>query len=307
MKVVRVLRGIHAPGETVAMYLYDAEKKVGETVVFCEPGRGGLGPSFRHLAAKFEDEVRWLISADRTVTSVEMAIRRARGYSRESRKHGLDYLRALEKHPTAKIIEAIEECRRKGEEYRYEVGCLVDALMQRPDDAACKYVLRQVGAVLERKGAPVDWKKIPDCVSIRGRFLEALVGACGDRWSPMYFKPGTPRAEVHRKLLAEVRALIFEAFPKLDARAMAEATHALVWTGAAEPAELRALLQEGANRDGYALGMDLVGRSSARWRRDREAKAASEEALATATRRELIDSIGSYLPEKHGHEGHTHD
>jgi hypothetical protein len=296
VEVVRVLKGRYAVGQKVEMYVYQADERVGELRVLLDP-EAVLGPRFRDLSLSFEDEIRWLVGRPR-VDTVALALVLARGYSDAARDEAITFFKERKTFPAKEILVALKALRKASPERTYEIGCLVDVLLLKESEVGFAFVRKEVAAWVEGKGKAIDWKKLPADESDRGAWLTVLVGACGERWSPMYFHGGRKRTPAHAKLRAELKGLLLDALPDLDLASMADATYALAWTKTATLTEIAAAFPKEEGRDGFALGLYWTGRTQKSWWRKREARISYETALGVTKRPELIAAIRDALPKK---------
>jgi hypothetical protein len=296
IEVVRVLKGNLKVGQKLEMSVYKAKERVGTLRLLSIPGVQ-LGPTCEDLPITFEDEVRWLIDRPK-VKTVEKAVLLARGWSNFSRRVGIAFLEERKTFPAKEIVAAITDLRKKGGDRTYEIGCLVDVLLLKESEVGFAFIREEVAAWLEGKGKAIDWKDVPVKVSARGAWLTALVGACGEHWTPMYYQKGRKRSPAHAKLRTEVKGLLLDALPERDLASMADVTYALAWTKTATLAEIAAAFPKDGGRDGFALGLYWTGRKQKSWWRREEALASFRTALDVAKRPELIATLRKALPKK---------
>lgn len=318
VEVLRTIRGDYKTGDLVVMEsFYRAPKEYDECFVFSDVKH--THPSFEVLPLSFEEEVRFLagyaagelgcdslefcyapecrgVERIPVIRDLDEAIRCSMGYSNQSRCLGLEYILALDKHPTQQIIEAIERERNAGPEYSYQARCLLVALLLKPEPQAQEYAEQQVRAFLALKHEDIDWNQIPHHPTTAGEFLTALLGCTRAQWSPAFFAGyQSPQKAPLVALREKGCQLLLEAYPKLNVSAMADVTCALCITGTSRPEALLALVEGSPAQDGFALGLYYLANEKAGCWDWKTAGALFAHASALTTRPELKKRITERL------------
>ncbi len=146
---------------------------------------------FGEVTLQFEDEVRFLMDEKASVRSLEEAVKRVQGISRDSNLAGEKYLKEHPEKATDALLSAIRPLSKMllaGEEVWWG-NCrhkqLVLALPVETDQSARKFAREELDRLLKLKRPEFNWKYVPREAPFVSQYVENLL-ALGKRKEPLF-------------------------------------------------------------------------------------------------------------------------